>query len=538
MNHLIRLVLLFFITISAYAQVPQQFSFQGVARDEAGKIISNRNISLRISVRPTTALGSPVFQETHATQTSANGIFNISVGAGLVQSGQISGIKWDSDKFFLQVELDPDGGSNYVNLGATQLLSVPYALHAEEAGRWKNFDPVVQKGNIFQGSGLPIQQGDEFTSSTDTYLVWHPGKGAFRIGSGYKSVGVFEDANIGIRSLGVGINMIAKGNNSIALGDGARALENNSVAIGEEASATGENAISIGDNISSGYGSISIGQGLRSRSTYGTVLGLYNDLTDAVGDQLLPTSRIFQIGNGDYQNSKRSNALTILYNGNVEIGNNALLPTYILDVGGRMRLRSNIGSTAGLWLNDAGGAQYCFIGGVNDSEAGFYFENAKAWRFNVYNNGSAWLAGTLTQNSDLRLKHELQPLSGSLNKLTSLNGFHYLWKDKSRSQSLQTGLIAQEVEDVFPELVETNKDGYKSVNYIGFIPHLLEAVKELKEQNKELAATNDRLEAHLTTVEAQAANKEGEVQEGSTKLDLPVAIALLLFLMCVAKIKI
>ena len=47
---------------------------------------------------------------------------------------------------------------------------------------------------------------------------------------------------------------------------------------------------------------------------------------------------------------------------------------------------------------------------------------------------------------------------------------------------MQTGLLAQEVELYFPELVKTNPDGEKSVNYIGIIPHLIEAIKELKQE--------------------------------------------------------
>jgi hypothetical protein len=96
------------------------------------------------------------------------------------------------------------------------------------------------------------------------------------------------------------------------------------------------------------------------------------------------------------------------------------------------------------------------------------------------------LMGTLTQNSDERLKENITGISNSLNSLVHLNGYHYNWKDAGRDSGLQTGLLAQEVEKVFPELVSENNDGMKGVNYIGIIPYLLEAVKELKAENEQL----------------------------------------------------
>ncbi|WP_439557594.1 tail fiber domain-containing protein [Dyadobacter sp.] len=500
-------VLLSILPFSIYAQVPQQFSFQGVARDAAGKVIPNRNVSLRISVRPTTALGSPVYQETHATQTSANGIFNISVGAGLVQSGQFADIKWNSDKFFLQIELDPDGGSNYINLGATQLLSVPYALHAEEAGRLKDFDPIVQEGHWGKGAYLTELNWDNHQK-----MMWYPRRAAFRFGSWSKDDYKWTDANIGDASFAGGVNSLAEGDRSFAFGTNVKALgaysvllanggeaEFQSIGMGSSVQALGDNSIAIGGNIKSlGSHSAAIGYNLRSNSKYGISFGLSNDISDAVDNDLKPTHRLFQIGNGDEDpDGARRNALTVLRNGNVGIGNNALRPTHILDVGHRMRLRSNPGYTAGLWLDDAGGAQYCFIGGYNDDRAGFYFDEG-GWRFTVDRNGSAFLSGTLTQNSDLRLKRDIIPLTANFEKLASISGRHYYWKDPQRSQGLQTGLIAQEVESVFPELVETDKDGFKSVNYIGLIPHLLEAVKELKRENARLGSENKKLASDTT----------------------------------------
>jgi uncharacterized protein YqjF (DUF2071 family) len=61
--------------------------------------------------------------------------------------------------------------------------------------------------------------------------------------------------------------------------------------------------------------------------------------------------------------------------------------------------------------------------------------------------------------------------------LEKLNGYQYHWKNEARDATLQTGLLAQEVEKALPELVKTDEKGMKSVNYIGLIPYMLEAIK-------------------------------------------------------------
>jgi hypothetical protein len=73
---------------------------------------------------------------------------------------------------------------------------------------------------------------------------------------------------------------------------------------------------------------------------------------------------------------------------------------------------------------------------------------------------------------------------------------------------LQTGLIAQEVEKIFPELVKTDEEGFKSVNYIGLVPHLIEAIKELKLENQELKSDNLKTK---TAVEQRVADLEEKI---------------------------
>ena len=137
-------------------------------------------------------------------------------------------------------------------------------------------------------------------------------------------------------------------------------------------------------------------------------------------------------------------------------------------------------------------------------------DNVGNERFEVFSNGNAWLSGILTEASDARLKKNIVPLSSSLAGLMLLNGYHYTWKDANASQDLQTGVIAQEVLEVFPELVVTDREHY-SVNYTGLIPHLIEGTKEqqaiIDQQQIEIENMKSEIESMKSMLE-KLVNKE------------------------------
>jgi hypothetical protein len=115
-----------------HAQVPNQLNYQGVARKANGHGIPNQAISVRLSIHDVTPGGPVVYGETRSVTTNAFGLFTVAIGSpgatGVI--GSIGTVNWGTGNKFLQVELDPDGGSSFTNLGTAQLLSVPYALFA------------------------------------------------------------------------------------------------------------------------------------------------------------------------------------------------------------------------------------------------------------------------------------------------------------------------------------------------------------------------------------------------------------------------
>jgi len=104
--------------------------------------------------------------------------------------------------------------------------------------------------------------------------------------------------------------------------------------------------------------------------------------------------------------------------------------------------------------------------------------------------GKLWSSTGTVQSSDIHLKRDIKDIPQALAKLLQLRGVSYYWQDASKGTTAQLGLIAQEVETVFPELVEQGADGMKALNYNGLIPVLLEA---LKEQQNTIASLIDRL---------------------------------------------
>lgn len=117
------------------------------------------------------------------------------------------------------------------------------------------------------------------------------------------------------------------------------------------------------------------------------------------------------------------------------------------------------------------------------TEAG-KFEIAGGYALSVF--GNIWANG-VTYNSDARFKKNIHPLNNSLQKLMQLKGVEYemitdKFSNKNFMEGTQIGLLAQEVEAVVPQVVSTNADGYKSVDYAKLVPLLIEGMKEQQKQ--------------------------------------------------------
>src|SRR5262245_34802152 len=122
---------LFIVAVtSAWAQPPQMLNYQAIVRNAQGQPVTTGTVNMRFSIRETSETGAVVFQETQLLTPNQFGLVTAKIGNG---GGNLSSVNWASGAKFLEVEMDATGGTTFTSMGASQLLSVPYALYAATA---------------------------------------------------------------------------------------------------------------------------------------------------------------------------------------------------------------------------------------------------------------------------------------------------------------------------------------------------------------------------------------------------------------------
>jgi hypothetical protein len=132
------------------AQAPEKMSYQAVIRDQTDKLWANHQVGIRISVLQYSATGTAVYVENHSTSTNANGLVSLEIGSGTVSKGVFSDINWQNGPYFIKTETDLYGGASYSISSVSQLLSVPFALHAKTAGSFSG--DLAEKDPVFTQS--------------------------------------------------------------------------------------------------------------------------------------------------------------------------------------------------------------------------------------------------------------------------------------------------------------------------------------------------------------------------------------------------
>jgi hypothetical protein len=158
------------ITLISFGQAPQQISYQGVARNTTGSVLSNQNIGIKLDLHQGSAAGAVVFSETHNKTTNSFGLFTLGIGS--VNSGVFTGLNWAAGPYFLEVSIDPAGGTSYTSVGTQQFMSVPYALYAETSG------------NAGSTPTITINAPNTVTSSAGSYTINIPAITSYTAGPG------------------------------------------------------------------------------------------------------------------------------------------------------------------------------------------------------------------------------------------------------------------------------------------------------------------------------------------------------------------
>ncbi|MBL7765596.1 MAG: hypothetical protein JNJ58_05855 [Chitinophagaceae bacterium] len=157
----------------AYAQAPQKFNYQGIARDAKGNPVAKQQLAIKLSVLPTIDATVSEYEETQLVTTNEFGLYTLQIGAGTAISGEMKNVKWETGNKYIRVAIDPKGGTDYVDAGTTQLLSVPYAIYADKAGvarETANGTDKTRAGTVSTAAGTTgdVNKLAKFTSAGNT----------------------------------------------------------------------------------------------------------------------------------------------------------------------------------------------------------------------------------------------------------------------------------------------------------------------------------------------------------------------------------
>lgn len=167
------------IAATSRAQTPQAINYQAIARNSNGDVISNQQVSFRISILQGSAQGSTVYEEIQPATTNQFGLANLAIGAGNVVSGTFNSIEWGSSTYYVKIEFDPKGGTNFAVMGTSEMLSVPYSLYSEHAQTADNV------------SGFPVKAALQATNLQTPFIEPETGMLVYNTAiSGFGSFGV------------------------------------------------------------------------------------------------------------------------------------------------------------------------------------------------------------------------------------------------------------------------------------------------------------------------------------------------------------
>lgn len=420
---------------------------------------------------------------------------------------------------------------------------------AKLPGSTTNLNDAYQNGSTITADAGPVTiTGTDGLVSTGTYLsgnnlsvngqgvrlLWYPKKGAFR--AGYVGSDQWDENNMGNCSVAMGRSTIASNYYSTALGYQTTASGSSSTALGRNSTASGATSTAMGyySNASNSYatsfgyytnatgemsfasGDSSTASGLNSTAigNHATASGLYSTAIgfqpEASGDKSVSLGAntiaigkystaltFFTTAQGDYSTAmgwasvaggKYSTAMGYYTKSSAEtstsLGNNTIADAYCSLVLGQYNTESG---TTDAWVSTD---PVMVIGNGN-------FNN-RSDAFTIYKNGNVICAGTLTQNSDRRLKENIVPLGDVLNSINKITPVYYDFIDQQTHPSgRQIGFIAQELEPFFPELVSKDPKGILSVDYGKMTAVLLKAIQEqsvqIEDKSVQLKKANDKI---------------------------------------------
>ena len=520
MKHLLLTTFAFVLSLACIAQAPSSFKYQGVARDSDGEPISESNIGLRINLVQGGSSGNIVYSETFTVATSALGLFGLDIGTGNATSGTFDAIDWDNGPYFVKVDMDASGGSNYTTMGTSQLMSVPYskfadrsaaaitadhaaaadhatladnadmaehATHADTAAyavlsdRAAMADNATLADRATRADVADLADHADMADKSDTADYAHSAGNAvwsktgsdiyFNSGKTYigtSSAGTSLRHSLSVSSTGGG-STSRVGTYSLANGGTGSSVGWNRGLWGE---AKGSDSLNIGV-----YGSVD------SNTTNGWNFGLMGYSTDGdfnvgvfgvsnQGSTSSDNSSIGLYGVGEAATSVNIGAFGLSYSSGSEENQGVAARAYGSDSNvGLFALAGNttsvdfcLGMYARAYAADNSYAGYFLASETNSTTNIAVYGSAANGTDNNYAgyfNGDVAYTGSLTNVSDKKLKKDISELNSGIEMIKALKPVSYGFRHEATEalnlpKGRHYGFLAQDVEKVIPHLVQNN----------------------------------------------------------------------------------
>ncbi|WP_299440108.1 tail fiber domain-containing protein [uncultured Aquimarina sp.] len=495
----LQLITMLLLVNMALSQTPNAFNYQAAVRDTNGELLVSTSIGIEMIIRQGGTAGTALYTETHTASTNTYGVFSIAVGTGTT-SDSFTAIDWSVNTYYIEVGVDISGGTSYSSIGTQQLLSVPYAMHSKTTELGDNL------GNHTATQDLNLNTNNITGVSTTTSNTF---------------ISTAANATVNNTSLNGGEGIVMPGVTSdylISVQDGNGRVQhkwNASHGINETFIAGNEDAAFIDINATA-----------NTDNDAWIEFKHADGISAAAGDPISWNTQM-------------------IINQGGEVGINETSPDdklHITDAGNgtRVRLENTGNGWAGMVAKNAQREIFVGIQGafdVNPGEFHIYDNTAGARRLVIDAagevgigrnnpsvkldvNGSVNCTGG-TCSSDVRWKRNITALPNVIENIKQMRGVSYYWKtedfpDQNFTTDRQIGLIAQEVEKVYPELIKTNNEGFKSMDYMSLTAVLLEAVKAQQAQIDELKNKVDEIDQLKEMITAmQEQTRENKVDRSN-----------------------
>jgi len=449
--------LLFFLTFFhglCFSQIPQKINYQGYLTDSGGNPI-NGTVSMEFRIYDAPTGGTALWSETQNVSVS-QGVYSVNLGESIPLN-----LSFDKP-YYLGVKV----GSDPEMSPRRELTSVGYSFTANNA-----------LNLTCTGCVLP------------SHLSFIPGDiTAIYAGTGLTGGGTSGDVTLSVNNSIIQSRVIG----SCSSGSSIRVINEDGSVTCETDDNSGGTVIQVNTGTGLTGGPITTSGTISLSSTYSDGSAYDSRFVNVTGDTMIGPLSLPE--NGLTVGSNQF----VINSGKVGIG--TATPNTMLDVNGRIRAKTDYGDYIAIGGDSIGNDVEIIIYSPSERNK-ISFWNAQLGIPTNIEAGTATFS-VLSITSDLRFKKNITPIDNALYKISSLRGVNFEWKseefpEKGFDRGRKLGLIAQEVERILPEVVSTNQKGEKSIEYANIVALLIEAVKELKNENVDLKKRIELLEKVL-----------------------------------------